>query len=109
MTNENKKRRYPSDRLKLHALLAKKEQESAALQAEVRHLQALVKQADVDAIVATADMYHVTPEELSAFMQKFFGDRAEPVPEAPEAVTAEPAVPDELLIPEEEPIDDEET
>ena len=54
--NENKKKRYPADRAKLHALLEKKEQELNALKAEVEEIRALTKQADFAAINATAEI-----------------------------------------------------
>ena len=51
--NENKKRHYPKDRAKLHALLDKREKELQAMQAEVDEIRALVKEADSAAINAT--------------------------------------------------------
>ena len=110
MMNENKKRRYPIDRLKLRALLMKKEQESLELQEEVERLRQMVKQADIDALVAVAEMYKLTPEELNRMMVSIRGERTEPEAEVPESITAVPAEPDEIMIPEEEEfIDDEET
>ena len=51
--NENKRKRYPIDRLKLRVLLKKKEQEALELQEEVERLRQMVKQADIpDAITA---------------------------------------------------------
>lgn len=67
--NDKKKKRYPTDRLKLHALLEKKEQDLIELQEEVEELRRLVKQADHTAIHATADMYNVTPEQLAEIMK----------------------------------------
>ena len=51
---EKKKKRYPADRQKLHALLDRREQELLELQEEVEDLRGLVKQADRTAIHATA-------------------------------------------------------
>ena len=48
---EKKKKRYPADRQKLHALLDRREQELIELQAEVEDLRGLVKQADRTAAV----------------------------------------------------------
>ena len=70
--NDKKKKRYPTDRLKLHALLEKKEQDLIELQEEVEELRRLVKQADHTAIHATADMYNVTPEQLAEIMKSIF-------------------------------------
>lgn len=85
---EKKKKRYPADRQKLHALLDRREQELIELQAEVEDLRGLVKQADRTAIHATAEMYNVTPEQLAEIMKSMFGDRL--VPELPRDVTAAP-------------------
>ena len=91
--NENKKKRYPADRLKLRALLEKRDLELKELQAEVEHLQQLVKQADLDAINAIAEMYHVTPEELTVIMERLYGDRTEPLPVCREDPRGAGAVP----------------
>ena len=108
--NENKKKRFPSDRLKLHALLEKKEQELRELQDEVQELRDRVKQADFTAINATAAMYHVTPEMFDEIMRTMKGKRDQPVPSVPmlEAAAspltdAEEEIPDE----EDDSIDDE--
>lgn len=86
---EKKKKRYPADRQKLHALLGRREQELIELQAEVEDLRGLVKQADRTAIHATAELYNVTPEQLAEIMKSMFGDRL--VPELPKDVQAAPA------------------
>ena len=86
---EKKKKRYPADRQKLHALLDRREQELIELQAEVEDLRGLVKQADRTAIHATAELYNVTPEQLAEIMKSMFGDRL--VPELPRDVQAAPA------------------
>lgn len=59
-----KKRRFPSDRVKLHALLDKRKQELSALQEEVNDLEAAVIEADHTAIHATTDAYAITPDQL---------------------------------------------
>lgn len=71
---EKKRKRYPADRQKLHALLKKREQELIELQEEVEELRRLVQQADRTAIHATAELYHVTPEQLAEIMRSMFGD-----------------------------------
>ena len=90
--NDKKKKRYPTDRLKLHALLEKKEQDLIELQEEVEELRRLVKQADHTAIHATADMYNVTPEQLAEIMQSIFGEK--PLPDLPRDLAVASAVPD---------------
>ena len=108
--NENKKKRYPADRLKLRALLEKRILELKDLQAEVEHLRQMVKQADLDAISAIAEMYQMTPEELAEIMKRLYGDRTEPLPDPPETSVAIPAQPEDTELPEEEDsLDDEET
>ena len=100
---EKKQRRYPSDRLKLHALLEKKEKELVWLREEVEEIRKLVQQADASAINATAAQYSVTPEQLAEIMKKFYGDRTRPVPELPQSVKDAGRQPAE----KEESIDDE--
>ena len=98
---EKKKKRYPADRQKLHALLGRREQELIELQAEVEDLRGLVKQADRTAIHATAELYNVTPEQLAEIMKSMFGDRL--VPELPKDVQAAPAEEDvPATLPDEE-------
>ena len=66
---EKKQKRYPTDRLKLHALLKKKEKELVDLREEVEEIRKLVQQADASAINATAAQYNVTPEQLAEIMK----------------------------------------
>ena len=108
--NENKRKRYPIDRLKLRTLLEKKEQEALELQEEVEHLRQMVKQADIDALVAVAEMYDLTPEELAQMMASIRSDRSQPEADIPDSITAVPAEPEQIMFSEEEdPLDDEET
>jgi len=103
---EKKKKRYPADRQKLHALLGRREQELLDLQAEVEDLRGLVKQADRTAIHATAELYNVTPEQLAEIMKSMFGDRL--VPELPKDVQAAPTEADAPVpLPDEEVMDDD--
>ena len=103
---EKKKKRYPADRQKLHALLDRREQELIELQAEVEDLRGLVKQADRTAIHATAELYNVTPEQLDEIMKSIFGDRL--VPELSRDVQAAPAEADTPVpLPDEEVMDDD--
>lgn len=103
---EKKKKRYPADRQKLHALLDRREQELLELQEEVEDLRGLVKQADRTAIHATAELYNVTPEQLAEIMKSMFGDRM--VPELPKDVQAAHAEADApATLPDEEVMDDD--
>lgn len=78
--SDMKKRRFPSDRAKLHALLDKREQDLKDLQDEVRDLRAAVTEADHTAIHVTADAYNVTPEQLKEMLDAIRSGR--PVPAA---------------------------
>ena len=103
---EKKKKRYPADRQKLHALLDRREQELIELQAEVEDLRGLVKQAYRTAINATAELYNVTPEQLAEIMKSMFGDRL--VPELPKDVQVAPAEADApVTLPDGEVMDDD--
>lgn len=103
---EKKKKRYPADRQKLHALLDRREQELLDLQEEVEDLRGLVKQADRTAIHATAELYNVTPEQLAEIMKSMFGDRL--VPELPRDVKAASSEADaHVAQPDEEVMDDD--
>ena len=103
-TNEIKKKRYPTDRLRLRAMLEKKEAELLDLEVEVQELRERVKQADYSAINATAAMYHVTPELFEKIMQAMNGGHGQVVPPLPPMTVkatarpvpdAEPDFPDE--------------
>ena len=94
---EKKQKRYPTDRLKLHALLKKKEKELVDLREEVEEIRKLVQQADASA------QYNVTPEQLAEIMKKLYGDKTKPVPELPQSVKDAGRQPAE----KEESIDDE--
>lgn len=76
--NDNKKKRYPTDRLKLHALLEKKEQSLQELRDEIEELRQIVKKADFAAFCKTAEDYDLSPERLTEIMQKMFGDPVKP-------------------------------
>ena len=103
---EKKKKRYPADRQKLHALLDRREQELIELQAEVEDLRGLVKQADRTAIHATAELHNVTPEQFAEIMKSMFGDRL--VPELPMDVQVAPAEADApATLSDEEMMDDD--
>ncbi len=86
--SEIKRKRYPTDRLRLHAMLEKKELELASLEDEVKELRSRVRQADYTAITATAEMYHVTPEQFAEIMQAMRNEQVQAVPSLPAGVTA---------------------
>ena len=97
--SENKKKRYPTDRLRLHAQLEKKEKDLLALTEEVDQLRRRAKQADRTAIYATAELYNVSPEKLEEIMKSMFGDKGEA--DAPEILVGD-AASEYPMIPEEE-------
>ena len=105
--SETKRKRYPADRHRLHDLLEKKEESLLLLEAEVKELRSLVKQADFTAINATAEMYNVTPEQFAQIMQSLRDRQEQAFPELPPDAVAVPILPDE---PEKEdmPGDDDE-
>lgn len=66
---EKKKRRYPADRMRLHALLDKRETQLRDLTEEVEELRGLVTAADHLAITDATDALNVTPEQLIEFLE----------------------------------------
>ena len=92
--NDNKKKRFPADRLKLHALLDKRKKELADLQAEVDEIEELVLQADRTAIHATTELYNVTPEKLTEILRNLYGSRDEVSPELPNDLKKVPVGPE---------------
>lgn len=105
--NEKKSKRYPTDRVKLHALLEKKEQELIELQADVEALRVKAKEADRTEIHATVEMYNISVEQLKAFLLEKFGSL--PVSEPPTGATVAEQMPEYALKHEneEESMDDE--
>ena len=68
--NERKKKRFPTDRNKLHELHDKLVREIAEKQACLEEVTRLARQADNTAIVDIALNYNVTPEEFAEIMQQ---------------------------------------
>lgn len=66
---ENTQWRFPSDRVKLHAMLQKKNAVLAALTAEVEELRRRTTEADHLAITNIADEFSVTPDQFMRFVQ----------------------------------------
>ena len=93
--SEKKRKRYPADRHRLHDLLEKKEESLLSLEAEVKELRSLVRQADFTAINATAEMYNVTPEQFAQIMQSLHDRQEQAFPELPPEAVAVPILPDE--------------
>ena len=93
--SETKRKRYPADRHRLHDLLEKKEESLLLLEAEVKELRSLVRQADFTAINATAEMYNVTPEQFAQIMQSLRDRQEQAFPELPPDAVAVPILPDE--------------
>lgn len=83
---ENTKRRYPSNRHKLHALKERLESEIAEKQEMLVEVTRLTRQADNAAIVHTALNYDITPEEFDRLMQALRTE--EKTPELPEATAS---------------------
>ena len=63
-----KKRQFPTDRIKLHTLLDRREQDLIDLQEEVQELRAAAQRADQLAITNTAAAYSVTPDMLGELL-----------------------------------------
>ena len=93
--SEKKRKRYPADRHRLHDLLEKKEESLLSLEAEVKELRSLVRQADFTAINATAEMYNVTPEQFAQIMQSLRNRQEQAFPELPPDAVAVPILSDE--------------
>ena len=92
--NDKKKKRYPTDRLKLHADMCS-ELGCLLIEGSMRSSipdEAHAAQADHTAIHATADMYNVTPEQLAEIMKSIFGEK--PLPELPKDLTVASGEPD---------------
>lgn len=102
------KKRYPTDRDKLHALLEKKERALADLTVEVKELKERTLEADRTAIIANIEMYSLTPELLAELLAEKFGAPSEKlIPELPEGAQPVTALSDYPEIPEEETNEDE--
>lgn len=100
--SERKKRRYPADRNRLHDLLDRKEAVLADLQGEVEELRRVVKEADMTAIQATAQMYNVTPEQFEEIMRRMTEDTEQILPALPADVVSGSPASEEADDPEEE-------
>ena len=102
--NETKKRHYPADRNKLHALCERLEAEIAERQERLEEVRKLADAADNAVIVNAAKTYNVTPEEFVQMVQAFRSGNLFPVIEAQEDEFAEPA--EEFELSDEEDLED---
>ena len=100
--SERKKRRYPADRNRLHDLLDRKEAVLADLQGEVEELRRVVKEADMTAIQATAQMYNITPEQFEEIMRRMTEDTEQILPALSADVVSGSPASEEADDPEEE-------
>ena len=62
--NDNRKRHYPADRDKLHALCERLETEIAERQERLTEVRKLATAADNAAIINAVKAHNITPEEL---------------------------------------------
>ena len=69
--NEAKKRHYPADRNKLHALCSRLEAEIAERQERLAEVRKLADAADNAVIVNAAKTHNVTPDEFVRMVQAF--------------------------------------
>ena len=69
--SESRKRHYPNDRNKLHALCERLEIEIAERQERLAEVRKLADAADNAVIVNAAKTYNVTPEEFVQMVQAF--------------------------------------
>ena len=69
--SESRKRHYPNDRNKLHALCERLEAEIAERQERLVEVRKLADAADNAVIVNAANTYNVTPEEFVQMVQAF--------------------------------------
>lgn len=66
----NKKKRYPTDRVKLHALLDSLIEKQAELNEEVEYVRDLTQKADNNAILSTVDSFNISPEGLAELLAR---------------------------------------
>ena len=67
--NDNRKRHYPADRDKLHALCERLEAEIAERQERLAEVRKLAIAADNAAIINTVKTHNITPEELAQVVE----------------------------------------
>lgn len=105
----NKKKRYPTDRAKLHALFDSLLEKQAELNEEVEYVRGLVQKADNNAILSTVDSFNISPEGLAELLARLRngelpGFIPNAVPQYARTVVEEQ---DDEMIDEEEEEDDE--
>ena len=93
--SEDRKQRYPTDRIKLRALAARLDKEIAVRQEKLAVVKKLIVQADSACIVNTAKTYNVTPEEFIRMVQALRSNTPGPEIDPKEVVPIEEAADDE--------------
>ena len=112
----NKKKRYPTDRIKLHALLDSLLEKQRELNDEVEYVMKLTQKADNNAILSTVDSFNITPEGLAELLGRLkSGELPGFIPNAvpqyaratDEETDSEPVTDSEMTDEEDESDDDE--
>ena len=88
--NDKKKRHYPADRDKLHALCERLEAEIAERQERLAEVRKLAIAADNAAIINTVKNHNITPEELVRVVEMIRSGNLTPVFGIEETEPAEP-------------------
>ena len=91
--NDNRKRHYPADRDKLHALCERLEAEIAERQERLAEVRKLAIAADNAAIINTVKAHNITPEELAQVVEIIRAGNPMPLLGIAEDESAKPAKP----------------
>lgn len=75
---ETRKRRYPTNRTKLYELRDKLEQEITERQTALNDVRKLIREADNAAIINTARINNVTPEEFAELVKTLHSGELNP-------------------------------
>ncbi|MBR0393256.1 MAG: DUF4315 family protein [Oscillospiraceae bacterium] len=87
---EARKRRYPANREKLYELRDKLDAEIAERQSALNDVRKLIREADNAAIINTARIYNVTPEEFAELVKQSRSGEPNPKKPAAKKPAAEP-------------------
>ena len=88
--NEKRKLHLPSERNKLHALCNRMETEIATRKERLEKVRALAEEADNAAIINTAKVYNITPEEFVRLAEMLRSNSPGPKVEPQEIIEAKP-------------------
>jgi hypothetical protein len=88
--NEKRKLHLPSDRNKLHALCDRLEAEIAMRKERLEKVRKLAEEADNAAIINTAKIYNITPEEFVRMAEALRSNSPGPKVEPQEIVVDKP-------------------